>query len=80
MLYFQEEKGKDPVCFCGYLKKDHTKEAKENIPTENEGWKNSSHTVVIPTNAYGDIEVTGHGQKMAKVFAQVSEIDRLIDR
>ncbi len=58
---------RDPSCHCLYKKSEHTELAKKNYQKEDTKWKVHLNTQPVPTNAYGEIEFVGYGQKLSKV-------------
>ena len=58
---------RDPLCHCGYAFSAHSSKAVDNQDDGTTNWFVHQHTEAVPTNAYGDLEFTGHGQKQSKV-------------
>ncbi|XP_041372305.1 transient receptor potential cation channel subfamily M member-like 2 [Gigantopelta aegis] len=58
----------DPVCFCGYQKSDHKSLDKTKMasvrPTDT--WTKDDHTKTSKTDAFGEIEFSGFGDKVSK--------------
>ncbi|XP_064594682.1 transient receptor potential cation channel subfamily M member-like 2 isoform X2 [Liolophura sinensis] len=54
-----------PKCYCGYKRSEHSSAALDN-PRPEEPWREETHTMRVPTNAFGDIEFVGFGQKIGK--------------
>ena len=60
----------DRKCQCGYYLSDHRdpESALKNGMLHGQGeWNHKTHTSPIPTNAFGEIEFVGYGDKVAKV-------------
>lgn len=62
---------KEKVCKCGYSFQDH-KFQQTAMNHHDQVWKYNTHTSTLPTNAYGEIEFVGHGDKVAKVKNTIS--------
>ncbi|CAG5118818.1 unnamed protein product, partial [Candidula unifasciata] len=55
----------EKLCGCGYPRNMHAKDAKElSIPGVT--WEYQLHTKTFPTNAFGEIEFVGFGDKVGK--------------
>lgn len=66
----------DSICYCGYTRSKHTTLAIVNSQGEqvDRGWKVNVDTETQPTDAFGDIEFLGLGQKIGKVSNELSSI------
>ena len=55
-------------CQCNYTFQEHRKDA-QNLAGRTHGanWNPKTHTINLPTNAYGEIEFVGRGDNVAKV-------------
>ncbi|CAJ1079221.1 transient receptor potential cation channel subfamily M member 2 isoform X1 [Xyrichtys novacula] len=62
---------KEDVCKCGYLKIEHVDEAIKPEDFTGELWNKHRHIHEVPTDAFGDINFGGLGQRTGK-YARVS--------
>ncbi|XP_026074779.1 transient receptor potential cation channel subfamily M member 2-like [Carassius auratus] len=69
--FFYVEKDREGICMCGYIKDEHSDEAKKLENYMGEQWNGQRHIREVPTDAFGDISFEGHGQKTAK-YVRVS--------
>nr|KAI8744050.1 transient receptor potential cation channel subfamily M member 2-like [Biomphalaria glabrata] len=58
-------KEEDKVCYCNYLKKEHSKNALRR-KSRTHLWSLSDNTEKTQTNAYGEIEFVGFGDRIGK--------------
>ncbi|XP_062988393.1 transient receptor potential cation channel subfamily M member 2 isoform X1 [Elgaria multicarinata webbii] len=59
------------VCECGYLREHHLEEAIKPAMFQGKEWDPRRHVQEVPTDAFGDINFTGLGQKLGK-YVRVS--------
>ncbi|XP_025081227.1 transient receptor potential cation channel subfamily M member 2-like isoform X2 [Pomacea canaliculata] len=70
----ESECEKEKVCKCGYSFQDH-KYQQTAMNHHDQVWKYNTHTSTLPTNAYGEIEFVGHGDKVAKYVRVDTDTD-----
>ncbi|XP_066542040.1 transient receptor potential cation channel subfamily M member 2-like [Hoplias malabaricus] len=70
---FYVEDGRKGICVCGYAKVHHTDEAIKPEEFMGERWDPMRHVREAPTDAFGDINFGGIGQKTAKYIRVSSE-------
>ncbi|KAK7482390.1 hypothetical protein BaRGS_00026409, partial [Batillaria attramentaria] len=69
----------DRKCQCGYRLSQHRDpETARRNPHPDREWNPSTHTAPIPTNAFGEIEFVGYGDKQAKYVRVDHETDMRI--
>uniref|UniRef100_A0A3B4UZH4 Transient receptor potential cation channel, subfamily M, member 2 n=1 Tax=Seriola dumerili TaxID=41447 RepID=A0A3B4UZH4_SERDU len=68
---FFEKHVREDVCNCGYSKSDHVDEAIKPEDFTGETWDRHRHVREVPTDAFGDINFGGLGQKTGK-YVRVS--------
>ncbi|CAH1774148.1 unnamed protein product [Owenia fusiformis] len=57
----------DPLCICNLKRSEHTEEAlSPDAEPRNKNWSPSTHTTTKPTDAFGEVEFLGFGQKISK--------------
>ncbi|KAM4731283.1 transient receptor potential cation channel subfamily M member 2 [Anableps anableps] len=69
--FFQMDPSKQQVCYCGYLKTEHTDDSIKPEDFTGETWDRHRHVHEVPTDAFGDISFGGLGQKTGK-YVRVS--------
>ncbi|KAI4893011.1 hypothetical protein NFI96_027337 [Prochilodus magdalenae] len=70
---FYVEDGREGICMCGYPKVQHTDEAIKPEEFMGEPWDPHRHVREVPTDAFGDINFGGIGQKTGKYIRVSSE-------
>ncbi|XP_066299867.1 transient receptor potential cation channel subfamily M member-like 2 isoform X2 [Branchiostoma lanceolatum] len=65
----EKSKGEDRKCKCGYLRSQHHHIAKEK--SSDTKWNSLKHTATTKTNAFGELEFVGFGQRVGK-FVRVN--------
>ena len=55
------------MCQCNRPRSKHSLKAQRAYASEQRVWRNQIHTEALPTDAYGEIEFVGYGQRLGKV-------------
>ncbi|XP_078660979.1 transient receptor potential cation channel subfamily M member-like 2 isoform X2 [Branchiostoma floridae x Branchiostoma belcheri] len=67
----EKSKGEERKCKCGYLKSQHHQIALANKKPPDTKWNSLMHTSIEKTNAFGELEFVGFGQRVGK-FVRVN--------